>query len=260
MKYPLFALPFLVVLLTACPDSTDDGVNGSGDFPADPVGFTISTYEGGGMLPISFNSYISEDSAFWGYDRYNNETVIRWVPGEDEFKELYQTVIDNKVDKIKSDCEGEVYDRGGLSIEITIDGKSYQLDHSGNCFVQDKWKSNYGAIVSAIDKHTKSAIDEQMIALPLVATDNLMNCGYDIKVSTNQQAYYTFNADTTEREVLLYPGINEFNINLMYKDSVNHYGRPAHFDSEQFFIKINTETSQLTVDWKDEAVWLEGDN
>ncbi|MCB9222663.1 MAG: hypothetical protein R2780_12380 [Crocinitomicaceae bacterium] len=241
----------VLLLLSACPASDDLGTNNN-DLPEKAEDLVIRMDDGGGMLPVWLNIYISKDSAYWSYNRYRNETVIRWVPTPEEMDKLYSNLKENDFHKIVSDCENEVYDRGGRNYQISVGGKDYQINNSGNCFIQEKWVEKYRNISGFISNYYQSKIDEQILNIPVLASNQLIELGYRIDLRFNDAAKaFTLSADTNQIEAELYPGSNEFVVQLFYKDSLTQYKSPAQFKYEQFFEDISTSTKSVLIDWID---------
>ena len=116
---------------------------------------------------------------------------------------------------------------------------------------------DYQSIVSAIYTYRNTKIDEQMLSVPLKVSDALLNCGYNVSISLNETGTkYLPSKDTLQWNCLMYPGYNQFDINLNYKDSTNYYGSPANFVHEQFFDSVNTETKSVLLDWRENKVSL----
>ena len=236
-----------MLILTACPnlDETSDG-----NFPDNPDKFVIRLSDGGGMLPISEDIYISKDTAHWTYLRYRNETVISWIPTKEEIDSLYTTFKENKIDQIKSDCEGEVFDRGGTRIDIDINQNDYRLDNSGNCFVMDKWADNYKAVSSAIRKYTTRKVNAQMLEIVISPSDSLLLANYNLTLVVNDEHIFTYDGEKpSEKTIKMYPGANQFYMQFFYKDSVNSYGTPITFKSDQLFIDVTDKTHKVVVDF-----------
>jgi hypothetical protein len=242
-----------LISLTACPEKpvTDEGnMEGADETSDNYESLIIEMDDGGGMLPIWYNVYISKDSAFWSYERYRHETKITWIPTDDELKKLSEDLHSNNFRKIESDCENEVYDRGGRSFSIKIGKENYKINNSGNCFIQEKWGENYKNINVSINNYVNKKIEAQMLKLPIKISPALLNAGYDITVRTNEEAEkFNVHPDTLSKDVRLYPGYNEFVVQLFYKDSTDRYGYPANYKYEQMFEEITNETKAVQLDW-----------
>lgn len=229
-------------LFTSCSNggSIVDSAENESNLPENPSKFTIDWSEGGGMLNRSQHIYISYDSAVWVFDRYNNETVISWKPEKKVIDDLYEILRTNKIDKIQSTSEGEVYDRGGISMNINIDGKSYQIDNSGSNFIMDKWKTNYTTVNNSIVDYTMKEVENRKIQIEVTLLDGLFKSGYYVNVDLNEERIFDYKEDSTSSTVSVkaYPGLNQFNFQLLYKDSTDYYGNAVRFKSDNLFEKI----------------------
>ena len=238
----------------------EDDINQS-DLPEKAENLVIKLNEGGGMLPIWYKTYISKDSAYWLYDRYGYETIVRWVPSKGELDELYDKLKSDKFDKIKSDCEGQVYDRGGISIEIEVNSKEYKINNSGNCFIQEKYLESYNSVLGAIVSYEQRKVKEQFIQIPLEVSNSLINSGYDVEIEINNgRSSFIPSFDTLVYNGNFYPGPNEFIIKLNYKDSTNYYGSPENYVYEQMFETIDGESKRILIDWKGNQVLINVEN
>jgi len=249
---------FLIGICYSCSNGGNitDGQETSSDLPETPAKFVINWSEGGGMLNRSEHIYISYDSAAWVFDRYNQETVINWNPDKKVINDLYGILKANKVDKIKSVSEGQVYDRGGITMDINIDDKSYRLDNSGSNFIMDKWKSNYATINNAVIDYAMKEVENKKIAIDISLLDGLFKSGYYINMDLNEQRVIDYEKDSTSSTVSVkaFPGINQFNLQLMYKDSTNHYGSNVRFKSDLIFEEIYEAGSVIQFDMIDNII------
>ena len=113
--------------------------------------FEVDFRDGGGMYPESENIKISLDTAVYEHYLRGTTTNNSWKPALADLQGLHQTFLTNSYDKISSDIsEGEVYDRGGTTMVITIDDKRVRLSDSGRHFVKPEWKVAFGNIEAAI--------------------------------------------------------------------------------------------------------------
>ena len=139
---------FLGLSLAGCPEASTDTAS-----PA-PEKFNeliIEYYDGGGMLPHSQEIYICADSAYSEVYDFGDKNRVNWIPKESDLISLYEVLKTNKFDKIEAEADrGEVYDRGGPVIDITVDGKRYQLNNHGNSFIKAEWREEFNAIEKAI--------------------------------------------------------------------------------------------------------------
>ncbi|MEX1002085.1 MAG: hypothetical protein WDZ35_08215 [Crocinitomicaceae bacterium] len=218
--FTLIATIGLFFLLTACPEGQKKGP------PKSPGELVIQWNDGGGMLPVSEAIYISNDSCSWKYWRYQAETVISWKAKKKELDDLYAVMVKNKFDQVTSTNEGQVYDRGGVSIHIEVDDQKYKIDNSGSSFIADQWQGNFSAISHAIQTYAKEKVNLQLLELPLNVAEEIDHLPFDITLRINNQVIYDpkNNLPFESKKVSVYPGDNRFEISLFYADSSNKYG------------------------------------
>lgn len=254
---PLFVLP-VTFLLTACPNSEGEGANiedESSSYPDSPESLIIELNEDGGMMPRGEDIYICSDSAYWKLWNHGNETFVRWTPAKEDFESLYATLKENNFDKIKSDCEGEVFDRGGTSIDVTLEGKRTELNDAQNCFIKEKWHTNFKAINRAIRAYTGKEVRKKMLDVTLSTSDNAYNSGMPFAVGVNlMSVHHQDRRGPRDTTIAVYPGLNEIYVQFFYQDSLNSYGSPATWKSEQFFIDCDETTTKILIDLEADAI------
>src|SRR5690606_22772512 len=188
------------------------------------------------------------DSAVWEMWRGGDQTVLSWKPTEDEINELYTILKDNKFDKIKSRSEGEVYDRGGLSVDIDLDGKSYELSNSGSHFIESKWSDNFSAITSAIWQHSNKHVESQKIPIKIVPDDFFKSGEFTFEFRVNDVSVYSHTGALPKDTVIsFYPGYNELYMQLFYTDSVTSYGSPETYKWLGENAKIDSLSRQMRI-------------
>lgn len=256
MKRLIFILP-LAFLLTACPDSTiDEDLTGEKpEGTAENIEIRLSV--DGGMMPVTESIYISRDSAYWSLWRSQHTTKINWTPTKEQIDNIYEVMVNNHYSEIKSDCEGEVFDRGGTDIYFTVDGEKHEIRNSQNCFIKEKWGSSYAAINKAIRSHADEEIAKQMFEIQVDPQANLINSGYLLTLNINNEVVYKYDGDApAPRDMAVYPGYNEVYLQLFYKDSTTSYGSPKTYISGQEYINITQGATKLQVDLKEDEFEL----
>jgi hypothetical protein len=258
MRTPVWLYLLIFPFLTACPVGEVSG----NDFPGSIEGIEIDLYEGGGMLPISTYIYICQDSAYWKYDQYKSKVLIRWVPEKKDLDQLYQTFIENDFDKIKFNDQGEVYDRGGTTINIKIKEEIFKLDNSGSSFIDKDDKANFSSINDAIKNYANKQIEKKMIEVPLVPTEAIINCNYKVQLALNDVIIYQVEDGKAPKtiDVKAYPGPNKFDFSLFYKDSTNNYGGLVRYKSDMIIEEIDSNTKGIILDLANEFIDIQIEN
>ncbi|UKN02530.1 hypothetical protein K6119_03220 [Paracrocinitomix mangrovi] len=260
MKKLFWILPLMMFVLTACPNN-ENGTSSGGDLPENPEKLIIRLNEDGGMNPLSYGIYICKDSAYWQMWRSGNQTKLNWTPTENEIADLYQVLKENNVNKIKSKSEGEVYDRGGTSIDVDINSQSYDLNNSGNAFIDEKWRSNFNSISSAIWSYASQKVDEQKIEVPIHFGDSLKSGIYPFDFSVNDIRLF-FNNKTAPVDTTFnfYPGFNEIYSQTFYPDSASSYGGLVTYEWNNESLEITPEVKAITIRLSQDGLVYEIEN
>lgn len=128
------------------------------ELPKDrPDNMVIEIGNGGGMLPISKGIYISKDSCYqsrWAYEA-KNKTYFKLSASE--LDQLYKVFVDNKFDGIKT-RHIQAPDRGGTSVYLRINRKTYQIHNSGGTFVKKSSAGAFKEVVSTVKNMVASKI------------------------------------------------------------------------------------------------------
>jgi hypothetical protein len=133
----------LVALAVAC------GRGESSRLPATrPADFALTVAFGEGMTARGWQLDISAaGGALVEMDNANTDRGTFPVSAAD-LDALYATCRAQRVDAIRTH-EEEVSDRGGTSLHITADGRSFQISDSGMSFVAEADRPRFAAIVEA---------------------------------------------------------------------------------------------------------------
>ena len=234
------------VLLTGCPE------NSNGDEPTKDSydNLVIEFYDGGGMLPVTEKFYISNDSASWFYDRFGGETTISWIPKPEDLQSIYKTLIENDYTNIISIVEGEVFDRGGIVLNFTVDGTHTEINNSGNSFVDGGKRTEYNNILQKLKTYVDGEVQKQLISIPVQIGTGITSCNYDLKVDVNDVTVYQTYDDlkSLPLNVFCYPGENRIECSMFYKDSLGYYDNKVSYYYEAYFTEIVSEADTLTLE------------
>jgi len=245
MKNNLILFFSIPMLIFACSCEGGSTFLNSSDLPAEPKKLIIEWHEGGGMLPEGEDIYLSTDSSY--YSRWKDQThqQLYFQTSEQELLEIYQVCRDSKFDRIRLIEEHEVYDRGGTSISLNIDGNYVRKNNSGMTFLHEDDYDEYDVVASKIYEFALRKIEDQKIKTTLHIGENLKEKNYLVYININGTTIY--NSDTGDsllnvRDTMLYKTSNEFALNLYDKDSVNSYNSPA-FITYRILNKVISDTS-----------------
>ena len=247
--HPILFFPITTLLLTACPENS----SGGNKLPKNPDKLVIRWSESGGMLPVSKSIYISNDSASWEYWRYKGETIISWEPTEKELDDLYQTFVKHNFDKLESYSEGEVYDRGGVSMDFTVDDQSFNASNSGMSFIKDKWKNDWSVINSAVKSYAQSKVNQQLINKDILIDESIKNAPFEVLLRVNENEIYGPNSDTVSGRLKqsFYPGQNQIEITQFYRDSVDKYNGKVSESTNMYFQIVSDSIQSFTFTFKE---------
>ncbi len=235
-------------------ETSDGNENDSSSLPKSPKEIEIGWSDGGGMMDLSTSIFISLDSSSWDYRRNGNEKHILFETSDEELKELYQVIRDNQFDRIKIRSEGEVYDRGGVSIRLNIDGKYYDVYNSGSYFIEDDWVDNWRAVSDAITAFSATKTEELKFDCFIKMDESIITKNYPMKLSVDGPMI--FNSDDgnlTEDQIQngftlrMLEGPTQIDLYLFYPDSTNSYGGMVIYTSEMFSFDFSSEQSKATL-------------
>ena len=132
--------------------------------PSNPKKISITLSRGGGMSQNYSRIYISKDSCKYDRSYYDQEAKeqkkehVTYSLNTEEFAQLYKVFKKYQFLKIQVRKEENVYDRGGTSITLMIDGKNHSKANAGLSFVKKGSLKNFQAIVNAISQLNASKI------------------------------------------------------------------------------------------------------
>jgi hypothetical protein len=173
MKHFLFWIGAWSMVLTGC--ATMGG--GSGLPKQRPADLVITYNNGGGMLDEGEHYYISQDSCVRDsrFEGHQN----RWVckPDAKQLDALYAQLVKDDVATIKTEDQGEVYDRGGITLHFDYGGKSFEIVDAGSSFVVERDADRFRRTADGIVGLVGECIQRQAIAI-----------AFDLRVETGDSA------------------------------------------------------------------------
>lgn len=246
-----FSILFIATLLFTCSNENGGGLFSSSKLPEKPEKINIEWHDDGGMLPESETIYLSEDSSYWAFWRYDYEQKIYFDVTKDELTNLYAVFVENEFDQIRLIEEQEVYDRGGTTIRLTCDGNYFDKNNSGMTFIHESDVKNYVAVENAIYDFAKTKIEPAKTPFTITFSDELLNSGEVLSFNmngrfliSNEEHQFPRRIDTT-----LYSTYNDFELMVYDGDSLNSYGTNQFLYSVRC-VKAVSDTSNLI-----EFVW-----
>lgn len=136
-RFSLLTLLFLVACGSRMPEKR-------------PSDFYLYYSDGGGMMPYGIELTVDDQTATQEIFNEGVTVQITYQLTADEADTLYQTLVENRLDRIQTYDEEEVYDRGGTSVSVTADGEAFQVSDAGLTFVRDSWQAEYGGVLDGI--------------------------------------------------------------------------------------------------------------
>ena len=180
------------------------GVMGCAGLPGTrPQDFAITIREDGGMLPysrgVTLNATQSSDEIF--IDGF--QMRVQFQTSVDDLDAVYEAVVDNQFTRIRT-REAEVFDRGGSSIGVRLEGEYYDVSDSGRSFVRSNWAEAYENVYAAAFQ----LVAPQPDAAPFTLTwdDSLAFGGWEMVLDMGADYRGMTDTDSGTREVTIYTG------------------------------------------------------
>jgi len=260
MKLRLTTISFVLLcyILNSCSGGNSFLVENT-LLPEDPKKLEIVWHEGGGMLPEGQDIYISKDSSYYSVWQNQRNQKIYFNTSELELKQLYQVFMDNDYGNIRLIEEQEVYDRGGTSIRLIADGKYFDKNNSGMTFLHENDVDAYFEIETAIYDFAMKKVEEKKIQLEISIDQSVVNSPFSLYLGLNQNtlvdpedSVFNLNFQTE-----VFPGQNEIDMGLYYKDSSDYYGYPAMHSREYPIVEVSDSLNQITIKYNLKTRMLE---
>jgi hypothetical protein len=232
MKLKVVILLILIGLLnlTSCSFA-------SSKLPLNPKSISIHWNKDGGMRYFSESISINRDTCEYHVNREGLKQDVKFILAENELRELNQIFIENQFDLIQT-YEEEVHDRGGTSISLKVDGKSFNVSNSGMSFVKDNYYSAYKSVESAIHKYCEEELMSFKHEIVVKIDDSINNSEYNVILYINDKNVYS------EKEVGAYKPIsislfqknNKFEIYFMTQDGNHDYDKMV----ENYYVVLDS--------------------
>lgn len=188
-----------------------------------PVNMVIEVGHGGGMLPVSKGLYISKDSCYQKRRAYQvkNKTYFKLTP--QELDQLYQVFVANKFDCIKT-YHTQTHDRGGTSVYLRINRKTYQVHNSGNTYIKKSSQSRFSKVVTTIKAMAATKLHPLKQGFEIQLSPEitrLVEAGYisshtaDINKGFNKE-----DSITSKQPFQILPGNHRFQLSFNTKDTL----------------------------------------
>ncbi len=212
MKHLVFWLGIMSLLLAGC------ATMGGGGLPKQrPTDLVITYHNGGGMENESDDYFICQDSCVRDSRFHGHQN--RWICKADPKKldALYAQLVRDDVTSIKTEDQGEVNDRGGITLRFSYGKESREIVDAGGSFVVERDEERFRGTANAIVGFVEECIQSQAVSVGIdvqveVGDSSVQSCwvSLDNVVVLNWQAQ---NAEPLAhmRTVSLLPGSYELN-------------------------------------------------
>lgn len=142
----LFLVPLLLLVglgVAACGESLPEEM---------PPGIEIRYDDGGGMLPDYEQLDLRVGQGVYEWRRRDDRGRIEFDFSEAQMREVYDALRAANFAGIEAEDRGRVYDRGGRTIVVTWRGGRVRVSNSGNMFVTEGSREDWGAALSAVGR------------------------------------------------------------------------------------------------------------
>jgi len=213
-----------------------------------PHDFNLRLSDQGGMLPAGYSIDLNSDSSYLSYHVFGAQNKIYFKLTEQELDNIYQECVRQKFDIIKEKKE-MVYDRGGISIRLNVNGKNIRKNDAGTSFIQGKHAKRFGTIEGMIRKMVREKTDALKQFVIIHIEDSLLTDSTFLHLNVNRGGFTNYRFDTekdsskSQIEVPFYLGANHLSVNWI-ADAEKQYQRKS-IVSNQFTVNIADSTKQL---------------
>ncbi len=224
-----------------------------------PQDFNLSLSDHGGMLPAGYSIEISGDSSCLSYHAFGAKNKVYFKLTEQELDDVYQQCVRQKFDIIK-EKEEKVYDRGGISIRLNVNGKTIRKSDAGTSFIKGKYAERFGSVEGMIRKMVKEKTDALKQIVMIHIEDRLLIDSTFLYINVNNGGFTNYYFDTEKDsmklpiEVPFYLGENHVSVNWM-ADAEKKYLR-KNIASNQFTVSIVDTTTRLFLSKEEESIVL----
>jgi len=144
-------LILLVLFYCGCHTKQQNGM------PAErPKDLELHYHSDGGMLDHAEDINIGADSCVYNVRDNGKQTHRLFSLSSKEMDGLYDVLKKNEIDKITYTTESNVYDRGGVSIQVEWNkNQQISIDDSQGSFVKENWRKQWEEVCGYLEKLVK---------------------------------------------------------------------------------------------------------
>lgn len=205
------------------------------------------------MLPESESYFIATDSA--GRESFFEQARNRWTfkPDAKALDDFYAKLRELNPLTIKAQEEGMVYDRGGISLQITTDKKIFNVADAGSSFVVEKDRGRFSDVERLVTDFVELGLEAARIPCTVVMHSELPNAWqgqnsvkFNHKIvldwAREQPNQY---ADTVEFQLL--PGEYMLSASQMFGEKMHQIDQIVKVDADHdvFHFELKSDTFEL---------------
>lgn len=214
-----------------------------------PADFRLRYYVGGGMDPLGETLEIFPGGKAKFTEHFMSEDAgFEFVLTVEEMQNLYRLLVENNFDHIKSNG-GFAHDKGGESIDVTVNKKNYSFSTSGTD-VASSFKSEWSTITKALDtfigQKRRNFETTVVVEFEPSLTHRYTNLNFN-----NRGAYTGTIPDAgATRELKLLPGTYEANVQTILNYDPKKYEETREINKRSHnrrFILDTNKTHHLVI-------------
>jgi len=251
-KFAFFIFLLIIMAQISCKTSSNSSEEkNTTEFSAST--FEINYFEGGGMIPESRNVLISKEVSYWKFFRYGKETVVNWNTSEDELKELYQFLKKHNYSKIACEKKGQVYDRGGMTVNIKNGTSEVEINNSGSFFIEEKWLEDYKAIKKKLTDFMNTKVYHKKLNVRMSSSAQILELQHKYEISVHVDGEMGMDSESRQTGASptfkVFEGLNKIDIRAFYRDSTGDYGNKVSYQQDMIFLEATKATRTLFLDF-----------
>jgi hypothetical protein len=215
-----------------------------------PADLKIEMYEGGGMLPESENLFISADSCYYKYSFSQAQNKVNFTLTTQEFDKLYAQLLDNQIDRIKTENHGKVYDRGGERITFTFNGhkNQFSINNSGSDFIAKNWLPNYKKCLQILENLRQQKLNALKTPFKIEFDKSILESGKLIYIQI-ADANFNYQSEKMGLKPILELDIlaGEHNLAIHLSENTQPSYQRKNFSNANFNFKIEAPKATLKI-------------
>ncbi|WP_125169952.1 hypothetical protein [Leptospira perolatii] len=168
----------------------------------------MGVFQGGGMTPNSESFYLSSAISYHKIRDYRKESILFFQSDPKIIQELYEQIRSNNFDNIQVRQE-KVYDRGGISVQVTANKEVYNKSDSGMTFIRTHWRTSWKNVLEAADLAKSKSLEGKSkipVSLQLSVNKEPYSLGITIGRISVYYEYQIFEGSPPDTKFEFVPG------------------------------------------------------